>query len=157
MRGRAARRVASAITKISWLIPHESPGMAPMPTKRLAAPPSSGPTSSGHLPPRGGEGRASPQSEARGTGSTRGFFPSPRLGRCTLFQIHAKHFQISGLFLQIFPNNPLAVLWEISGLQGRQGPFVFAPNFMRRSSSRDPRPGPSARRGGRRATKRSVA
>ena len=58
-------------------------------------------------------------------GSTRRFFLCRSLGLGKLFQIHAKHFQISGLFLQIFPNNPLAVLWEINGLQGAKGHFVL--------------------------------
>jgi hypothetical protein len=33
-----------------------------------------------------------------------------------LFQTHAKHFQICGLFLQTFPKIPSSILWEIKGL-----------------------------------------
>jgi hypothetical protein len=40
------------------------------------------------------------------------------------FQIHAKHFQICGLFLQTFPKIPLAVLWKFRSLQGEKGNFA---------------------------------
>jgi hypothetical protein len=53
----------------------------------------------------------------------------PDLGGSELFQIHAKHFQICGLFLQTFPRISLAVLGEIKGLQGGKGKFRYAPNF----------------------------
>jgi hypothetical protein len=43
--------------------------------------------------------------------------------------MHAKHFQIRRLFLQTFPRIPLAIFWEIKGLQGGKGKFRFAPNF----------------------------
>jgi hypothetical protein len=53
----------------------------------------------------------------------------PDFGPSKLFQRHAKHFQICGLFLQTFPKIPLAVFWEIKALQGEKGKFRFAPNF----------------------------
>ncbi|MGD0564820.1 MAG: hypothetical protein ABSA66_17225 [Roseiarcus sp.] len=57
-------------------------------------------------------------------------------GPSKLFQTHAKHFQICGLFLQIFPKTPLAVLWKIKGLQGEKGNFV-TPKAPLRSKALD--------------------
>jgi hypothetical protein len=70
--------------------------------------------------------------------------PAPFSGE--LFQIHAKHFQISGLFLQTFPKIPSSVLCEIKGLQEGQAGFRFAPNLLRRPRSERPRPAAPARR-----------
>jgi hypothetical protein len=57
--------------------------------------------------------------------ATRRFFPLPDVGLGKLFPTHAKHFQILGLLLQIFPKIPLAVLCEINGLQGEKGNFAL--------------------------------
>jgi hypothetical protein len=65
-----------------------------------------------------------------------------------LFQMGAKHFQIRGRFLQIFPKIPLAVLWEIKGLQEEKGKFRFAPNFCADPRRKPPRrPAVKARMG----------
>ncbi|MGO9773797.1 MAG: hypothetical protein ACLPSW_30475 [Roseiarcus sp.] len=59
------------------------------------------------------------------------------------FQIHAKDFQICAPFLQTFPKIPLAVLWEIKGLQGKKGNFVLLQIFFPA-----PRPKAAARSAG---------
>jgi hypothetical protein len=50
-------------------------------------------------------------------------------GRRKPFPIHAKHFQIWGLFLQTFPRIALVVSFDFNGLQGEKGKFRLAPNF----------------------------
>jgi hypothetical protein len=68
--------------------------------------------------------------------------------------MHAKHFQICGHFLQIFPKIPLAVSWKINGLQGEKGNFAFS-EFSRRSPTESPDPAPPARRVRRRAIEKA--
>jgi hypothetical protein len=62
--------------------------------------------------------------------------PLPGFGLSKLFQIHAKYFQIYGLFLQTFPKIPLAVSCEIKGLQGDKVKFV-TPKAPLRSKALD--------------------
>jgi len=85
-------------------------------------------------------------------------FPaSPDVEPRKLFPTRAKHFQICGLFLQVFPKIPSSVSWKIKGLRAEKGKFRFPPNFLRRNPSESPRPAPPAGGISRGATTRNVA
>ncbi len=73
---------------------------------------------------------------AKGMRSKNQVAPLADFAPCKLFQPQAKHFQIRGPFLQIFPKIPLGVLWEIRGLQGEKGNLV-TPKAPLRSKALD--------------------
>jgi hypothetical protein len=55
--------------------------------------------------------------------------PSPDLRPSKPLQAQAKHFQICGVFLQIFPKIPSSISWKIRDLQAEKGIFVFLQIF----------------------------
>ena len=83
--------------------------------------------------------------------------PSPALGPRKPLQAQAKHFQICGPFLQIFPKISSFILWKNKDLRSGQSEFSLPSKFLRRSPVESTRPAaPAGRHGGEHLKKNST-